>query len=113
MAASHEPSRQRDRVLSPARENTHRSIKSPTEEFPEINHLPFSMDSLDNDPNLTELALHAAKSFHQSRGVEFDESHVICMHEDLQISVVELQLPLGCKYFKEISSTGFVMSKMI
>jgi len=44
-----------------------------------------------------ELAQHAARSLHQVKGVEYDESNVISMPDDVQISVVELKLPLGRK----------------
>lgn len=47
---------------------------------------------------MTQLALHAAKSLHRAQGVEFDDSGRISLHDDVQISVVELKLPLGCKY---------------
>ena len=68
-----------------------------TEEQLDTRNLPFSVESLNEDPKLLDLAQHAARSLHQSQGVEYDESNVISMHNDLQISVVKLKLPLGCK----------------
>ena len=67
------------------------------EQLEETRNLPFSVESLGEDPELLELAQHAARSLHQSHGLEYDESNVISMHKDLQISVVELKLPLGRK----------------
>lgn len=70
---------------------------SSKESSEETHRLPFSLGHIDEDPRMTQLALYAAKSLHQTQGVEFDDSHPISMHDDLQISVVELKLPLGCK----------------
>lgn len=73
------------------------SRESSSEEILAMGKLPFSMKDIGKDPRLVQLALHAARSIHQMQGVEFDESYPICMHSDLQISVVELKLPLGRK----------------
>jgi hypothetical protein len=67
-----------------------------------MNPLPFSLDHIEEDPRTAHLALHAAKSLHQTQGVQFDDSYRISLHEDLQISVVELKLPLGCKYLDAV-----------
>lgn len=72
-----------------------------------MQNLPFSLERIDEDPRMVQLALHAARSLHQSRGVTFDESYHISMHDDLQISVVELKLPLGCKC---LASMKFLIS---
>jgi hypothetical protein len=59
---------------------------------------PFSFSRLDKDPRLAQLALHAARSLHQLQGVQYDDSVAIDMYTDVKISVVELKLPLGCKF---------------
>jgi len=60
--------------------------------------LPFSMDPRDEDPRFQQLCLQAARSFHQMRAVEFDEEYTILHDKDIEISVVELKLPLGRKF---------------
>ena len=50
----------------------------------------------EDDPRIVELAIYAAKSLHTSRDVQYDDSIPIDMFEDIQLSVVELKLPLGC-----------------
>lgn len=59
--------------------------------------VPISFSSKDKNQRLAQLALRAARSLHQLKGVRFDESSAIDMYSDIQISVVELKLPLGCK----------------
>jgi hypothetical protein len=51
----------------------------------------------ERDPRLVHLALNAARSKHQIRGVEFDESIPINLHSEVKVSVLELTLPLGRK----------------
>ena len=75
----------------------HDEADEATEDQLETSNLPFSVEDLGDDPELLALAQHAARSLHQSQGVEYDESNAISMHNDLQISVVELKLPLGRK----------------
>ena len=77
------------------REIQNDSSKESTEEK---KRRPFLLDRIDEDPRMEQLALHAAKSLHRTQGIEFDDSYPISLHEDVQISVVELKLPLGCKY---------------
>jgi hypothetical protein len=60
--------------------------------------LPFSSTSMENDPRLAQLAIHAARSLHQLQGVRYDDSVAIDMVTDVKISIVELKLPLGCKF---------------
>lgn len=47
--------------------------------------------------DFSPLALHAAKSLHQTQGVEFDESYEMNLKNDMKLSSAELKLPLGCK----------------
>jgi hypothetical protein len=51
----------------------------------------------ERDPRLCDLALNAARSKHQIRGVEFDESIKIDLLSEVKVSVLELRLPLGRK----------------
>jgi hypothetical protein len=51
----------------------------------------------ERDPRLSNLALNAARSKHQIRGVEFDESIKIDLLTEVKVSVMELKLPLGRK----------------
>jgi hypothetical protein len=60
--------------------------------------IPFSLEGLGEDPRFKKLCLQAARSIHQAQGVEFDENYEISMDNDIQVSVVELKLPLGCKF---------------
>lgn len=60
--------------------------------------LPFSTDPLDEDPRFQLLCLQAARSVHQMKAVEFDEEYDIMNDKDIEISVVELKLPLGRKF---------------
>ena len=59
---------------------------------------PFSLERIAEDPRFHQLCLFAAKSLHQTQGVEFDEDYHISIDKDIEISVVELKLPLGCKW---------------
>ena len=52
---------------------------------------------MDRDPRIMRLALYAAKSYHQIQGLQYDESILIDMFNDVKMSVVEMKLPLGCK----------------
>ena len=51
----------------------------------------------ERDPRLGYLALNAARSKHQIRGVKFDESIQIDLLSEVKVSILELKLPLGCK----------------
>lgn len=62
-----------------------------------MGYVPFALDRFAEDPSFAELALHATNSLHQTGGVDFDKSFEISMENDVQVSVVELKLPLGCK----------------
>lgn len=53
---------------------------------------------MDQDPRLIHLALQAAKSLHQLKGLQYDESIPVNMISDVKMSIVELKLPLGCKF---------------
>jgi len=63
-----------------------------------VNRRPFSLERLAEDPRFHQLCLHAAKSLHRAQGAEFDEDYHISIDQDIEISVVELKLPLGCTY---------------
>lgn len=54
-----------------------------------------SLTKLHKGQDMTPLALHAAKSLHQSQGVDFDDSYQINFTTDLKLSSAELKLPLG------------------
>ena len=56
---------------------------------------PFDPESMDQDPRLIHLALQAAKSLHQLKGMQYDESVPVDMISDVKMSIVELKLPLG------------------
>jgi C-terminal processing protease CtpA/Prc len=51
--------------------------------------------TLEEDHRLVELATQAARSMHQIKGYEFDESYNINFPVDIQFSVVDLEMPLG------------------
>jgi hypothetical protein len=51
--------------------------------------------TLEEDHRLVELATQAARSMHQIKGLEFDESYNIDFPVDIQFSVVDLEMPLG------------------
>eukprot|EP00980_Cylindrotheca_fusiformis_P004594 scaffold982_cov139-Cylindrotheca_fusiformis.AAC.7 len=80
-------------------------------EMPEIlEGFPFPLSSLDTDPDFAVLALLAARSIHQLRGMTFDESYMIDMYSDLKVCVVELKLPLGCKEQSQMFAIAFYLS---
>jgi hypothetical protein len=82
---------------SQQREFTRLSSES-TEPMASTRKRPFSLDRLGEDPNFERLCLQAARSLHHTQGVEFDEKYTVSIFTDIQVSVVELKLPLGCKF---------------
>jgi hypothetical protein len=62
-----------------------------------VDDSPFSSSDLDGDTRVGELARNAARSFHQLKGLIYDESTVMDLYTDVKFSVVELKLPLGRK----------------
>jgi uncharacterized protein with von Willebrand factor type A (vWA) domain len=60
----------------------------------------------ERDPRLGHLALNAARSKHQIRGAEFDESITIDLLSEVKIKVLELKLPLGRKCLVCFMLTG-------
>lgn len=67
---------------------------------------------LETDPRLVHLARHAAKSLHRTQGVEFDDSYEICMLTDITTSVVQLSLPMGCKFPFISVPTNYLCSRI-
>ena len=59
---------------------------------------------MDQDPRLIHLALQAAKSLHQLKGMQYDESTPVDMISDVKMSIVELKLPLGRKLIRDCSN---------
>lgn len=72
--------------------------RSSMKESTSAHRRPFSLERLAEDPRFNQLCLHAAKSLHRAQGAEFDQDYHISIDKDIEISVVELKLPLGCKY---------------
>ena len=60
----------------------------------------------ERDPRLGHLALNAARSKHQIRGIEFDESIKIDLLSEVKVSTLELKLPLGRKCLVSFMLTG-------
>ena len=56
------------------------------------------MFSSADDQRLAQLAIHAARSLHQTRCVRYDDSIAIDLDKDVKLSVVKLNMPLGCKF---------------